>query len=111
MSKLVEIAMKKKGLVEDCPMVLNKSEEYRADQDYLLEFTKDNIVKEAGSKIKPTELRETFKQWYSLQYGKSVPQGRELFKYMDKTFGKRVKTAWQGVAINYENDEEEVDDI
>lgn len=111
MSKLVEIAKVKKGLVEDCPIVLNKSEEYRADQDYLLEFTKEKVIKEEGSKIKQTELRETFKQWYSLQYGKGVPQGRELFKYMDKAFGKRVKGAWQGVAINYENDEEEVEDI
>ena len=30
---------------------------------------------------------------------------------MDKAFGKRVKGVWNGVSINYENDEEDVDDI
>lgn len=111
MSKLVEIAREKKGLVEDCEIVLNKSQEYRADQDYMLEFTKEKIMHEDGGKVKLTELRETFKQWYTLQYGKGVPEGRELFKFMDKTYGKRVKSVWHGIAINYENDEEDVDDI
>jgi P4 family phage/plasmid primase-like protien len=113
MSLLVEIAKKKKGLVEDCEIVMNKSNAYREDQDFMLEFVKEKILKEDGGKIKKTELLETFKQWYTIQYGRSVPKGKELYDFMDKKFGKNKSGTWIGLAINYDNDddEEEVEDI
>ena len=113
MSMLVEIAKKKKGLVEDCEIVLNKSNAYREDQDFLREFAKEKIIKMDGGKIKKTELLETFKQWYTIQYGRSVPKGKELYDFMDKKFGKNKSGTWIGLAINYDNDddEEEVEDI
>ena len=113
MSMLVDIAMQKKGLVEDCEMVMNKSNAYREDQDFMLEFVKEKILKVDGGKIKKTELLETFKQWYTIQYGRSVPKGKELYDFMDKKFNKNKGGTWVGLAINYDNDddEEEVDDI
>ena len=113
MSLLVEIAKRKKGLVEDCEMVLSKSNAYREDQDYLREFAREKIVEMEGGKIKKTELLESFKQWYTIQYGRSVPKGKELYDFIDKKFKKNNKGVWIGIAINYDNDddEEEVDDI
>ena len=113
MSKLVEIAKHKKGLVEDCAIVLNKSNAYREDQDYLREFAREKIIKSDGGKIKKTELLETFKQWYTIQYGRSVPKGKELYDFVDKMFSKNNKGTWIGIAINYDqdDDEEDVEDI
>lgn len=112
MSLLVEIAKKKKGLVEDCAMVMNKSNAYREDQDYLREFAREKIVDSAGGKIKKTEMLESFKQWYTIQYGRSVPKGKELYDFVDKHYKKNVRGVWIGIAINYDLDEdEEVDDI
>jgi P4 family phage/plasmid primase-like protien len=113
MSKLVEIAKKKKGLVEDCEIVLSKSNAYREDQDYLREFAREKIITADGGKIKKTELLETFKQWYTIQYGRSVPKGKELYDFIDKKYSKNNKGTWIGIAINYDqdDDEEDVDDI
>ena len=113
MSLLVEIAKRKKGLVEDCDIVLNKSNAYREDQDYLREFAREKIVEMEGGKIKKTELLESFKQWYTIQYGRSVPKGKELYDFIDKKFKKNNKGVWIGIAINYDqdDDEEEVEDI
>ena len=113
MSQLVEIAKQKKGLVADCEIVLSKSNAYREDQDYLREFAREKIIEMEGGKIKKTELLESFKQWYTIQYGRSVPKGKELYDFIDKRFKKNIKGTWIGIAINYEqdDDEEEVDDI
>lgn len=113
MSLLVEIAKRKKGLVEDCEIVLSKSNAYREDQDYLREFSREKIIEMEGGKIKKTELLESFKQWYTIQYGRSVPKGKELYDFVDKHFKKNVKGVWIGIAINYDqdDDEEDVDDI
>lgn len=113
MSLLVEIAKRKKGLVEDCEIVLSKSNAYREDQDYLREFAREKIVTMEGGKIKKTELLESFKQWYTIQYGRSVPKGKELYDFVDKQFKKNVRGVWIGIAINYDqdDDEEEVDDV
>jgi len=111
MSMLVEIAKSKKGLVEDCEMVISKSNAYREDQDYLREFAREKIILGVGNKIKKTELLETFKQWYTIQYGRGVPKGKELYDFVDKQYSKHKKGIWHGIAINYDDDEEEVDDI
>jgi predicted NACHT family NTPase len=50
-----------------------------------------------------------FKQWYTLEHGKNVPKGKELYEYMNKKFGK-YKTAWHGVAILYETEDDEIED-
>ena len=42
----------------------------------------------------------------SLQHGRNVPKGRELFQYLDKKYGK-YKNGWFGVEIHYEQEEEE----
>ena len=105
-SMLIEKAKISKGNVDDCNMVLAKSNEYRNNQDYLSEFVKEKIVVATEGKIKKQEVYNEFKEWFTLQHGRNVPKGRELFQYLDKKFGK-YKNGWFGVEIHYELEEEE----
>jgi P4 family phage/plasmid primase-like protien len=110
MSMLVKIAQETKGMVVDCPMVLASSERYREGQDYLAEFASDKIEVCPGKKVKKTELMETFKQWYQVNYGRCVPKGREVCDFMEKHYGAySQKKGWADIRIIYEEDEEEGD--
>lgn len=108
-SMLVEKAYQTQGNVNDCEMVLASSNEYRDGQDYLAEFAKEKIVRRPGSKIKKTEVLHTFREWYTGNYGRGVPKGRELYEFLDKRFG-RYKNGWNNVSILYDADENDVID-
>ena len=107
MSKLVNIAATTKGNVEDCDIVMAKSNEYREGQDYLAEFHKEMIEKSQDSVIKKDELYEEFCKWYREHYGKGVPKGKEIYDYMNKKHGKCKKKMWTGVRIVYQYDNEQ----
>lgn len=103
MSKLVEIAFNNKGNVRDCKKVLSASDEYRNSQDYLSQFAKDKIMKMPGGKIKKAELNEEFKNWYTSNYGRGVPKGKELHDFMDKRYGSG-KNGWSNISLIYDED-------
>jgi P4 family phage/plasmid primase-like protien len=107
-SMLVNMTYEKLGVVKDCDIVLSSSDQYREGQDYLAEFCKEKIRKVDNGKIKKTELWTEFKQWYIINYGKTLPKAKELNEFMDKRFGK-YKGKWSGVAINYDDDDDEDD--
>tara|TARA_B100000524_G_scaffold83518_2_gene38565 strand:+ start:6379 stop:9195 length:2817 start_codon:yes stop_codon:yes gene_type:complete len=107
MAKLVDIASKAKGNVEDCKIVMARSEEYREGQDYLAEFNKEMIEKSQDSVVKKDELYEEFCKWYREHYGRIVPKGKEIYDYMNKKYGKCKKKMWSGVRIIYQYDEEQ----
>lgn len=111
MSMLVEISYKQQGNVNDCKLVLASSDQYREGQDYLTEFVKEKIQKKPGEKIKKTELVETFRQWYTTNYGRGVPKARELNEFMDLRYGKYRQGGWQNVAIIYDEEEPLIDDM
>jgi P4 family phage/plasmid primase-like protien len=102
-SMLVEKAYQTNGLVKLCASVKASSSNYRNTQDYYSEFVSDKVKKSSGDKIKETSLYEVFKNWYQLHHGKNVPKGRELFEYMNKQFGKKVRGVWNGVSIIYDD--------
>lgn len=107
MSMLVDIAYKTQGIVNDCPMVLKASNEYRKGQDYLMEFITDKIIKgDATNIIKRTEVYQEFKSWYEVMYGKGVPKGKELYDMLDKKLGK-YNNGWHGYKIKYDVDYED----
>ena len=109
-SLLVDIAFKTDGFVKDCDIVMAVSDKYREGQDYLTEFAKEKIMRKDGSKIKKTEIIEEFKNWYIINYGRnSLPNGKEITDFMDKTYGKCNRGKWSNVEIIY--DEEEQDDL
>tara|TARA_B100001059_G_scaffold156566_1_gene156092 strand:+ start:1014 stop:3806 length:2793 start_codon:yes stop_codon:yes gene_type:complete len=110
LSMLVEIAYKTEGNVTDYDIVMQASNQYRDDQDYLTEFVKENIVVSDGDRIKKGELCEQYKQWFEQQFGKRASNTKELYAFMDKRFGKfRHKRGWQNVKILYEDDSEDSD--
>ena len=104
MSLLVDRAFETQGLVTDCKIVMASSDKYRERQDYFAGFAKEKIKTQTGSKIKKTELIETFKQWYSSNYGsKRMPAGKEVYEFMDKRYGE-FKTCWRNVSIIYDEE-------
>ena len=105
MAMLIEKVKETNGNVEDCSMVMAKSNEYRNGQDYLSEFVNEKICKNNDGKIKKTEVYNEFKEWYTLQHGRNIPKGKELYEYLDKKFGK-YKNGWHGIEIIYEMEEE-----
>ena len=110
MSLLVEISYQNQGNVKDSNIVMASSDQYREGQDYLSEFARDKIHKKVGDKIKKTELLETFRQWYTTNYGRGVPKGKEVYDFMDKRFGK-YRGFWKDVGIIYDEDEDILEDL
>uniref|UniRef100_A0A6C0CP16 SF3 helicase domain-containing protein n=1 Tax=viral metagenome TaxID=1070528 RepID=A0A6C0CP16_9ZZZZ len=111
MSMLVEKAYETGGLVQDCDIVKASSDEYREGQDYLAEFAKEKIMRSEGDRIKKTELRNSFKEWYQASYGRGVPNARELNEFMDKRYGKYRSGGWQNVKLIYDDDVDEIDEM
>ena len=104
MAKLVNIAFKTGGLVNDCEYVIAKSSAYRDGQDYFAEFIKDKIQHKDGGKIKKTEALREFSSWFTSLYHQQIPKGVELYEYLNKRFGCYVKgKGWINVAIIYED--------
>jgi P4 family phage/plasmid primase-like protien len=110
MSLLVEKAYILQGIVNDCEAVLSCSDKHREKQDFMAEFVKDKIKIKAGGRIKKAELIETFKQWYSLNYGKNIPKCREVYDFMDRRFGE-FKHGWHNATIIYNEDEDDLEGI
>ena len=112
MKILVDIAFKTGGTVNDCKIVMARSDSYREGQDYLAEFAKECIIKESGAKIKKTEITEEFRNWYIGRYGRqTAPNSREITEYMDKRFGKCNRGKWYNIKINYDDDDDDNDDV
>jgi P4 family phage/plasmid primase-like protien len=109
MAMLVDKSYEHQGNVNDCPVVMASSDEYREGQDYLAEFAKDKVQKKTGEKVKKTELLETFRQWYTTHYGRGIPKGREVYDFMDRRFG-RYRQGWHNVAIIYDEEEDIMDE-
>ena len=113
-SMLVNRAFETDGIVKDCEIVLEASNEYRKGQDFIAAFVAENIEKTSNLKdrIKKTEVASHFKIWFQQEQGnRKMPKGQELYDYMDKKFGVHKSTGWHNVKIIYpDNDElEEID--
>jgi P4 family phage/plasmid primase-like protien len=107
---LVKRAFETKGIVEDCELVLEESNNYRRGQDHISGFVSEMIESKPGSKIMRKELFEEFKTWFTETHGsRKIPKGMELYDYMDKKFGKAKKDGWHNVSIIYPDTDEMVD--
>lgn len=112
MAMLVDKAFDTQGEVKDCDIVCAKSQLYRETQDHFAEYIRDSIMEGAEFKIETQkELKDSFNEWWKLNYGGSAPNGKELFDFMNNKYGKFVKgIGWQGVGFyddEIENDLEQ----
>jgi len=106
-SMLVERAFLTNGLVKDCSIVLEKSNEYRQSQDSISEFISDRTIRDPNGRIKKSEANQEYTIWYSTIYGGSGKVNpKELYEYFDKTFGKSKNDCWTGVRIRYDYNNE-----
>jgi P4 family phage/plasmid primase-like protien len=110
-SMLVKIVCETGGLVRDCNIVLEKSNEYRKSQDYISEFVQDRIIREKDGRVKKTEINNEFAIWYMSNYGGKSPSPKDLHEYIEKTFGKPKNSTWYGIKINYQLDANDLDDM
>ena len=103
-SMLVEITKKQQGNVKDCSMVLKASNHYRNDQDYLSQFVNERLFKKTESykntnqgstKLTMQVLSFEFKTWYQSNFGKNVPNQKEVKSFLEKRLGHN----W---SVNYE---------
>lgn len=105
-SMLVEIAFVAMGKVNDCPMVMAASNEYRQSQDCIAEFIADKVIADPSGHISKTELTTEFKIWFETTYGRrGLPDIKEVQKYMDKKFKNGGgRKGWTGARIDYDGD-------
>ena len=103
-SLLVDISKIQQGNVKDCSMVLKASNHYRNDQDYLSQFANERLFKkteaykntnQGSTKLTMQVLSFEFKTWYQSNFGKNVPNQKEVKSFLEKKLGP----SW---AINYE---------
>ena len=106
-SMLVKEAFLTDGIVKDCPEVLSASNEYREREDYLAAFTKDKVVREIGSQIRKGQLAEEFKLWYNINFGVRNASPKDMYEYMDKTYGKNKSGVWKNVRLKFRDDDED----
>jgi len=106
---LVDRAFRTNGMVKDCSIVMEKSNEYRQSQDYISEFISDRVVRDPNGKIKKMELNNEFTIWHAANYGGRAPGPKDLHEFMDKEFGRQKNQAWSGAKIKYESQDDEPD--
>ena len=115
LAMLIKRACITNGIVNDCDIVMQKSNEYRKSQDYLSEFVEDCIVrsKDTHMCVQKGELKGEFNRWYDINYGGRGPSTKDLHEYMDRCFGKNRSSKWFGIGIKYQDttDNEEHDII
>jgi len=104
-AQLVELAFVRQAKVDDCDIVMRSTERYRESQDYLSEFAKENIVCEEGTSLKKMELYNVFKDWYTTNYGRSIPKSKEVYEFMNIRYG-HYNGSWKNIKISYDEDED-----
>ena len=82
-------------------MVLASSAQYRADQDYLGEYVKDQIVENPVKTILVSDLKRQFKAWYESHYDKkTITKLKEIENYVTKKYGKPKEIPRNGMALD-----------
>ena len=92
-------------------MVIESTNQYREEQDIILEFHNDTFNPEPsknGYGIKHRDLMTKFKEWYSKMGQGGSMNVREAYNYFEKRYGKyNQKTGW--LNFSYKSEYENVD--
>ena len=105
-------ALQSKGIIVDCDAVIEASNKYRNEQDYVTRFISEK-VKPNNDESRPTCIKKRalgyqYKQWYSLQTGKTAGRLEELYAVFEKKYGPYPREGWKNLKID--DDENEDDD-
>ena len=110
LSMLVDIAYRTQGKVQDVKPVMSATEDYRKDQDVILEFHNNYFVpsdNESGINvgIKERELTQKFSKYMDEEHThmSNKPKGKEVKDYFIKKYGKIPKGGWTNFV--YKTDE------
>jgi len=82
--KLVQIAFKTNGMVNDCKMVVQKTLEYRNSQNRMQQFIDEKIIIDPSKKVKKSILVEELKLWFDATFGIKTVKPQELFELLIK---------------------------
>lgn len=108
LSMLVDIAYKTQGKVKDVKPVISATEEYRQEQDVMLEFHNEYYVSTSNSSgyaVKDREMFTRFTKWWDSIYNNSnrkKPSQKEVRSYFEKKYGKIPKGGWTN--FSYKDD-------
>jgi P4 family phage/plasmid primase-like protien len=109
-SLLVEKAFQTKGVVQDCSIVMEASDAYKARQDIIGTFAAEELIEDNTAYLKKDKLSTHFKSWWERTQTGKCNQKNELTAFLDAKYGKcEPRRGWKGVRINYADDDEEED--
>tara|TARA_B110000093_G_C12960355_1_gene406960 strand:- start:73 stop:2979 length:2907 start_codon:yes stop_codon:yes gene_type:complete len=108
LSMLIEHACKTDGIVKDCDIVLEQSNDYRKSMDILSAYMDEQIVRDPTKTVGKTEINQDFLRWHETNYGNRGPSPKKLHEIMTKTFGKCINLRWKGCSFkSYEKETDE----
>ena len=108
LSILVDIAYKTQGKVKDVKPVISATEEYRQEQDVMLEFHNEYFVatpNPSGYTVKDRDMFKKFTNWWDSVYNNSnrkKPSQKEVRAYFVKRYGNIPKGGWTN--FSYKDD-------
>ena len=105
LSLLVEIAYKTLGKVKDVKPVLSATDEYRQEQDKLLEFHNEHFDPTpslSGYTVKERDLQKKFSKWWGSKEGIKTPTKKEVRIYFEKKYGKYPSKGWSNFSYKAE---------
>lgn len=108
-SMLVNIVKRTNGAVQNCDRVMQASNSYKGDQDFIGSFIREMIINDPFGKINQIQLRAEFEKWYANMYdARTMPKPKDVYDYFDKKYGKRsLNQPWTGInIIRYEPSDE-----
>jgi P4 family phage/plasmid primase-like protien len=106
LSMLVNRILQTRGLVRDCPTVLQASNDYKMKQDIVAQFIEEKIERGHGIWLKQTDATRGFQIWHNDKFlcDPSKNLSKEFTTKMDKEFGAFVKTkGWKDIKLIYDN--------
>jgi phage/plasmid-associated DNA primase len=106
-SLLVEKAFLTKGVVQDCRIVMEASNAYKARQDLIGTFAHEELIEDTNAYVKKEKLIAHFKTWWERTQNGKCSKKDELWAYMEAKYGKYDKKGWKGIRINLSEEDED----
>ena len=113
MSRLIEIAVEKRGKVTDCSKVTEATAAYEETQNHIMRFVCEKIEKDSSntrSFVRWTDIVNSFNIWYERELRCKPPRPKELEVYIEKNLAKLNRKRLIGYRLKYDYDEDDDDE-